>query len=337
MKKSSTPYQFNIKWNKLGFTLVETIITLMIMAVLTIMAARTIQQAFKARNKIQNQIDQVSQVKDSLRLMERDINLAYHHLDLQKELAEELAKTQKTAPPSLNPSSANPWATPPPPLQSGLGTPLSNNPFLKTENRVSPATQFFAKESEMHFVTMNTVRLMKDSPQADFGEVSYYVDTCKYRPDKKFESGKCLFRRTSPLVDKEPTKGGTSTQLLTDVTEFNLRFYSLIQKDWRKDWNSKEDSGDNNTKNRYPEAVEVNLTVESPPKDPKIEKKKKVSLQLVIPIHFPNNKDPNTNNLNNGQPIPGQGSGGVGPAGGGNPGGGTNGGGGGGGGLLPGG
>lgn len=278
-----------------GFTLVETIITLMIMAVLTIMAARTIQQAFRARNKIQNQIDQVSQVKDTLRLMERDINLSYHHLDLQKELAEELEKTQKKPPPNQPgqgqqpqpPMTPNPWAAP--------GTPgaPNSNPFLKTENRVSPTTQFVAKESEMHFVTMNTVRLMKNSPQADFGEVSYYVDDCKYRADKKFESGKCLFRRTSPLVDKDPTKGGTSTQLLPDVTEFTLRYYSLLQKDWRKDWNSKEENGDNNTKNRYPEAIEINLTVEYQPKDTKIEKKKKISLQLVVPVHFPNNKDPN--------------------------------------------
>jgi hypothetical protein len=180
----------------------------------------------------------------------------------------------------------------------------STNPFLKTENRVSPTTQFFAKESEMHFVTMNSVRLIKDSPQADFGEVSYYVDSCKYKPDKNFESGKCLFRRTSPLVDKDPTKGGASTQLLSDVTEFTLRYYSLIQKDWRKDWNSKEENGDTNTKNRYPEAIEINLTVEPPPKDPKVEKKKKITLQLVVPIHFPNNKNPNANPAN-GQ-IPGQ-------------------------------
>ncbi len=283
-----------------GFTLVETIITLMIMSVLTIMAARTIQQAFHARNKIQNQIDQTSQVKDTLRLMEKDINLAYHHLDLQKELAEELAKTQKNPQnPRMNPGQSPP-GMPQSPGMGGSSAPssTSNNPYLKTENRVSPTTQFIAKESEMHFVTMNTVRLMKDSPQADFGEVSYYLDSCKIRADKRFESGKCLYRRTSPLVDRDPTKGGSATQLLMDVTDFQLRYYSLIQKDWRKDWNSQEENSDNNTKNRYPEAIEINLTVEPTPKD-KSEKKKKISLQLVVPIHFPNNKDPNTQNNQN--------------------------------------
>ena len=309
-----------------GFTLVETIITLMIMAVLTIMAARTIQQAFRARTKIQNQIDYTSQVKDTLRLMEKDINLAYHHLDFQKDLADELAKTQKAP---QNPNQPNQPFTPQPLNPNAPPGVPGSNPFLKTENRVSPTTQFFAKESEMHFVTMNTVRLMKDSPQADFGEISYYVDSCKLRSDKKFDSGKCLFRRTSPLVDRDPTKGGSSTQLLTDITEFNLRYYSLIQKDWRKDWNSKEDSGDANTKNRYPEAVEINLTVEPVPKDPKVEKKKKISIQMIVPIHFPNNRDSNSNSapgtsvpggVGTGTPAPGtQGTPGVGGT---NPGGG---------------
>lgn len=271
-----------------GFTLVETIITLMIMAVLTLMAARTIQQAFRAKAKIQDQIDQVGQVKDTLRMIERDVNLAYHYQDLQKDLAEELVKAQKKTKSGTNP----------PPAQDPYGNPgvppgnPSANPYLKTENRIDPATQFIGKEAEFHFVTMNAVRLIKDSPQADFGEVSYFVDSCKMRPDKQFEAGKCIFRRSSPLVDKDVTKGGSTTQLIPDVTEFKVKYYSKVQKDWRNDWNSKDDGGDANTKGKYPEALEVNLTVEPPIKDAKKEKKKKkISIQMVIPIHFPNNKE----------------------------------------------
>jgi prepilin-type N-terminal cleavage/methylation domain-containing protein len=266
-----------------GFTLIETIITLMIMAVLTTMAARTIQQAFRAKAKIQDQIDLVGQVKDALRFMEHDVNLAYHYLDLQVEEAEELKKAQARAKASATPT-ANPIPTSTP-------TSPAQNP-----NRVDPTTHFIGKEDAMHFVTMNSVRFVKDSPQADFGEVSYFLDSCKYRSDKRFEDGKCLFRRFSPIVDKDPTKGGSITQLLPDVTEFTLKFYSRVQKDWRSDWNSKEDGGDANTKGRYPEAVEVNLTVEPPMKDPKKEKKKKkISLQMLMPIHFPNNKEPSSN------------------------------------------
>lgn len=281
-----------IRHPKNGFTLIETIVTLTIMAVITTLAARTIQQAFSAKAKIQNQIDQVSQVKDTLRMIEKDINLAYHYIDLQKDLAEELNSQQKS-----NTPQGGQGQTPPNTgaFGSPQGTQPSTNPFFKTENRIDPTTQFIGKEEEMHFVTQNTVRLIKDSPQADFGEVSYFLESCKNRSDKKFDSGKCLFRRTSPLVDKDPTKGGSVTQLVPDVTEFRLRYFSKIQKDWRKDWNSTDRGGDLNTKGRYPEAIEVNLKIETQPKNPKVEKKRKISLQTVIPIHFPNNKEPNNN------------------------------------------
>lgn len=117
-----------LKSKQFGFTLIETIITLTILAFLTMMAARTIQQAFRAQVKIQNQIDQVSHVKDTLRLMERDINLAYHYLDLQKDIADELNKMQKKQPGGNNnfppPNNQNPFSPPPPP-----GSPASKNPF----------------------------------------------------------------------------------------------------------------------------------------------------------------------------------------------------------------
>lgn len=275
--------------NRRGFTLIETIITLVIMSVLTIMAARTIQQAFRAKAKIEDQIDQVSQVKDTLRMFERDLNLAYHYQDLQKDLAEELQKAQKQAKASGTPT---PSVTPTPAYdQFGNISAQGGNPFLKSENREDPTTHFVAKENEIHFVTMNSIRLLKDSPQADFGEVSYYVESCKNRADKQFSAGNCLFRRFSPIVDKDVTKGGLPTQLLTDVTEFKMKYYSKTQKDWRDDWNSKND-GDVQTKGRYPEAVEVNLTTEPPVKNPNAnKKKKKISIQMVIPIHFPNNKE----------------------------------------------
>jgi hypothetical protein len=41
------------------------------------------------------------------------------------------------------------------------------------------------------------------------------------------------------------------------------------------------------TKNRFPDSVEVSLTVE---RGKEGEKKKKISMQLVIPIRFPNNQ-----------------------------------------------
>ncbi len=221
-------------------------------------------------------------------------------------MAEELQKAQKAAKPTRTPNPSPPPAEPGSPATPGK----SGNPYFKTENRIDPVTQFEAKEDQLHFVTLNAARLIKDSPQAEFGEVSYFVDSCVYRPDKKFEAGKCLFRRFSPIVDKDVTKGGSATQLIPDVTEFNLKYYSKIQKDWRKDWNSKEVGSDINTKGRYPEAIEVNLTVEPPMKSASktrsSTKKKKISIQMIIPIHFPNNKESDETPSNTQLPTPAQ-------------------------------
>lgn len=296
-----------------GFTLIETIITLVIMAVLTTLAARTIQQAFSAKAKIQDQIDLVGQVKDTLRLLERDVNLAFHYQDFEKETKENLQKdiNKKCQPQQQQGQQGQQQAQGQqqgqqqnqPQAQQGANPVCKTQGYdkaylVKTENRSDPVTQFVAKENSLNFVTSNSVRFMKDSPQADFGEVGYFLEACKNRPDKKFESGQCLFRRFSPLLDKDVTKGGSVTQLISDVTEFKVKYYSKLQKDWRDDWNSNDDGGEAMTKGRYPEALEVNLTVEPPVKSASANakgKKKKVSIQMIIPIHFPNNKETNEN------------------------------------------
>jgi hypothetical protein len=128
--------------------------------------------------------------------------------------------------------------------------------------------------------------VIKDSPQANFGEVGYFVDSCKHQIVKKFNSGKCLFRRFSPLVDKNVEKGGRATQLLSDITDFELRYYSAVKKDWSKSFNSTE-KGNTSVSNRYPEAVEITLKQEVT--DEKTGKKKKYSFLVMVPVHFPNN------------------------------------------------
>jgi prepilin-type N-terminal cleavage/methylation domain-containing protein len=287
MKKDS---KFN------GFTLIETVVTLAIMATLTVMTARTIQQAVKSKAKIQEQIDNVTQVRDSLKLIERDLQLAFHAYDLEKETALLLMKEKKNK--TNNPV---PRATPDPDqmefpdAEEVIGTDQGQpqkNPYLNEENRMPPTTNFVGKDSEMNFVTTNTVRFTKNSPQSDIGEVGYFVDSCKIKTDKeRFESGKCLFRRFSPLPDKDVTRGGRKMQLLENVEKFELKYYSAKKKDWVTEWSS-EPKGDDATKYRYPEAVEITLSIKIPPKpEDKNGKPRTIENQTVAPIHFPNNPE----------------------------------------------
>lgn len=295
-------YHYKQRLGKNGFTLIETVITLAIMATLTVMTARTIQQALKSKVKIQEQIDNVTQVRDALKLLEKDVQLAFHAYDLEKETAILLMKEKKKQPKPGGPGGG------PPPVPVAIEDEIPNpdeiaasdpnqaktNPYLNEEHRMPPTTSFVGKEGEMSFVTSNSVRFTKDSPQSDVGTVGYSVDSCKHKADKeKFESGKCLFRRFSPLTGKDVTRGGRKMQLLENVEKFELKYYSAKKKDWIETWNS-EKNGDDATKFRYPEAVEITLAIKIYPKE-KEGKAKTLETQIVVPVHFPNNPESPSN------------------------------------------
>lgn len=256
--------------NSRGFTLIEVLMTVLIMATLSVLAARSIQQGLKAKEKIQGQIDDVSKIRDALRLMERDLNLAYHHRDFELELQNLIKKKSQPA--------TQPGVTPPP----AQPEPIPEAP------RKSPETHFDGTENEMHFVTMNNTRMIRNSRQADFVEVGYSLKDCASLSGEG--SSRCLWRRSSPVVDDDVKTGGQDVVLLENVREFSLQYIGKGKDDWVKDWKTGE-GGDAVTRGRFPQAVQISLTVTKGEGDAQ----KKYSMQIVASIHFPNNKEEDGN------------------------------------------
>lgn len=272
-----------MKKRNTGFTMIELMITITILGTLTLLTAQAIQQAVKSKTKLQDQIDDVSRMRDALRLLERDINLAYHYRDLEKELEDLMKKKSSGAPP--------PGGVP---VGSGLPGSLTNesppNPAERREvPRRDPQTHFVGNNESLNFVTMNNARTVRNSKQADFVEVGYALRDCKSLREGG-GSTKCLWRRSSPYVDLDVTKGGDEVALLENVSEFKLRYIGKGKQDWANDWRT-DTQGDAATKGKFPQAVEVSLTV-----DKKVNgRSKKYSMQLVVPIHFPNNPEEGAN------------------------------------------
>ena len=275
-----------------GFTLIEVMIVVAILGTLTVLAAQAIQQAIKAKTKLQGQIDDVSRMRDAVRLMERDINLAYHYRDIEKEMAALVKKTGTT--PQTNPQT--PGAVVPPTQQDiqaapgtisqsdatlGLGAGLSQ----REVPRVDPETQWVGSNDAVNFVTMNNARTVRNSQQGDFIEVGYSLKDCKNLRDDR-SSSKCLWRRSTPYVDIDVTKGGDEVVLLENISEFKLRYIGKGKQDWVNDWRS-DQQGDAATKGKFPLAVEISITVSKKEGT----KNKKYSMQVVVPIHFPNNPE----------------------------------------------
>lgn len=275
-----------------GFSLLEMMIVLSIMATLSVFSAQAIQQAIRNKAKLQIQIDEVSQVRDSLKVIERDVNLAFHYTDLETELKEIIKKKRieqsKAASKGNSPPGppAPPGGAPPPPVPGSVSTYNPDDPMdplnQKSENRVDPSTHFIGQENQMFFPTLNSSRLNEGSQQADFIKVGYVVEPCR-RPGENSAGKNCLIRKSSPLVEGDVTQISGGVALLTDVTEFKLRYMGKGRQDWANEWNSLQ--GDAISKNRFPDAVEISLTVEKG----QGEKKKKISMQIVAPLRFANN------------------------------------------------
>lgn len=262
-----------------GFTLLEILITISIMAILSILAAQAIRQSVQAKKKIQDQIDDLSRVRDAMRLMERDIALAFHHRDFEQEIADQIKKAEN----SNKPLPGQPGYVPDP------------NPPLQPQDqrqapREDPVTHFVGGNEELNFVTMNNARMISNIRAADFSEVGYSLKNCK---TLGMDSGKCLWRRSSLLVDKDVLTGGTEVALLDHVEELKFRYIGKGKQDWVLEWRS-DSAQDATTKGNFPLAVEVSLTFNKKTG----EAVKKYSMQIVAPLHFPNNKEEDSSGNN---------------------------------------
>jgi len=260
-----------VKNSSQGFTLIEVMITIAILGTMTVLATQSIQQAIRSKTKIQEQIDDVSRMRDALRLLEGDINQAFHYRDVEQEITD-----------LMNKKTLAPGQAPPPPLPSPPPDP-SQAP------RLDPVTQFVGADNNLNFVTMNNARMVRNMKQADFMEVGYSLKACKSLTGEQ-SSSQCLWRRSTSWVDEDVTKGGDEVVLLENVTEFKLRYIGKGKEDWVNSWRS-DQGGDAATKGNFPAAVEISLTTERGSGN----KKKKYSMQIVAQIRFPNNDEAKNN------------------------------------------
>ncbi len=257
-----------------GFTLIEVMISLTILSALSLLAAKSIQQGVKTKEKLQVQIDDISQIRDSLKLIERDVNLAFHYRDLEVELNELIKKkqnpNQQQPQPGFGGAQPPPQQQPPPPTQPQAP-------------RRDPVTQFIGGNDKMSFVTTNNSQWISGARQADFIEVGYEWKECSSQDSK--QKSKCLWRRSSTSVDLDVTRGGEAVVMLENVTEFELQYIGKGKTDWVGEWRS-DSGGDGATKDNFPLAVRISLKVEKGSGD----QAKKYSTQIVANVHFPNNK-----------------------------------------------
>ncbi|MCB9026857.1 MAG: GspJ family type II secretion system protein [Bdellovibrionaceae bacterium] len=281
-----------------GFTLLEIIISVAILAFISVFTATSIQNAIKSKVKVVSKIEETSYVQDALKVIAEDIRLAFHHKDINIELfnlaqderkkrAEQKAKEGKKE--KGTSKGEDPPADPVAPITEDTA-PKEQKTYNKKEEK--KLTQFLGLNESLDFTCLCNTRTVEDSPFSDQAEVGYSLEDCRGRLDKRVRS-RCLWRRISPIIDEDIKEGGTKRVLLENVESLKFRYIGPeSEEDWKQSWQTNE-NGDDLTQNKFPYAVEITIEMK-----PKKEGAKAFAMTIVAPLSFPNNQKTTEERLN---------------------------------------
>ena len=265
-----------------GFSLIEVMIALVILAGLSVLTAQAMKSGIENRESISADLERESKVADAITIIRNDVSNAYHHRDINIRMLNEISKPPTPVPPPPLAPGQPPPPPPPPPVQPGPNATPAPTP------RATPkiVTQFVGDSESMYFSSLSNVRVLRDSKESDQAKIGYFLKSCRSSNPKtgKESNGRCLMRSISPFLDEDVTKTGDETVLLENVQDFHLRYLGPGHDDYVDSWKSTKE-GDAASKNKFPMAVEVTLTAQ----DQSDSKDKPVTASALIPLRFPNN------------------------------------------------
>lgn len=262
-------YRFNIAHSKgftavnsQGFTLIEILISMALLAVISLSIYQAVTQTFRLRDKLMTEGDFYNGTRLALALMERDISLMYSPIIMNPN-PNAKKKSPGTEDPytiqvSNNPDNADAE------LQaittSEIGQVTDHWLGASDKTGIRPS-RFVGTDEKLSFISAGYVRLYKGKAESDFAKVHYEL-----KPDLSEDampSTKVLYKVEDPNVFDDATKKKDSEKIypiLYGITQFKIRYYRKDKKSWVPAWdNSKEDQ-----RFLYPDLIEVKIQVKGP-------------------------------------------------------------------------
>lgn len=141
-----------------------------------------------------------------------------------------------------------------------------------SRNEKVPHTLFDGAKSEIVFTTLSNRNYYRDKRESEQAEIAYFLKT---KTGRKFPT---LMKRQAGLIDGDLYAGGTTYTILENVETMEFQYWDEKTAKWEDKWNS--DSG--NTRDRFPYAVKMALTVVN-------SADKRLKLTTVFKIAFANN------------------------------------------------
>ena len=211
-----------MKSTRNGFSLIEVLVAVAVLALLGLSTAGVVYSTFRAKTSAERDMEVIDIGRAVLRMMKRDISLAFHR-------------------PVYSTSTSDKGSS-----KSSLYDSTS-----ESEERVK--TVFTGRNSDPYdsitFTTFSHRRYYKNSRESSQTEISYYVE-----PDPVDENNMVLYRRESKRIDDKPLEGGRAYKFAEYITFIDFQYWDCVKGEYVDAWDSYESI---DYRDKFPEAVRV--------------------------------------------------------------------------------
>lgn len=232
-----------------GFTLLEVLIAIMILAFISIAIFQTTTRSFELREDLKSESTFYNEIRLSMNIIDRDVAMLFNPLLMVPETSA-----------SPNPSQAQQQVV------------YNEEEFGRSIHFWGPPDRhgirpmrFQGREDQMSFVALSNVRVYKDSPEAEFSAITFKLDDDPKAndPDEGAVGGKILVKTASPNAfeeDEDKDKYKKIYPLMRGVQRLVFSYYYKEKDRWESSW----DSDKPDFKNIYPDAIKVTIEVKGP-------------------------------------------------------------------------
>ncbi len=266
----------NSKTRPSGFTLIEVLIALFILVLIGTTTSKAIIDAAQLKEVLKDETEFSSEFRTSLGFIERDLNQVFNprwFLDVNlKQIDPFAAPVVAPTTPGTNPA---PTFKQLPPEE--LNRYLKGNAFQSYEHWAAiydstgiRASRFKGTDKTMSFVAASHVRIYQQKKESIYAKIKYVVEKQEPNPNltqeqnqksaNLFQLAKIENTRAFELDDPKEGSFINHYVILNNIKKIVFRYYQAGKKDALTAW----DSDQVDQKGKFPEAVEMELELQSP-------------------------------------------------------------------------
>lgn len=241
-----------------GFTFLEVLIVMAIMSFILIGTITLTRRAFETRQKLLAYSDFYGEIRLAIKLFEKDLTLMFSPIAFKDRKQSRTNSGENIG--SFTDEEIATFAQ----IFRGSERQASDYWGAIIDNTGIRPSRFQGKSNAIQFVSSSNQRIYRESKESIFNKIHYELRETKSEGEDYLAGTRTLIRNTSAhafeFEDDRDGKDWKTYPLVEGIKEFKIRYFEKKRDRWVDEW----DSESNDFKNRYPDLIEVSMTVAGP-------------------------------------------------------------------------